>query len=106
MNSTPYARFTVAKENLWKKMLFRERQVLQAVLVNRSKNLFKVSDLIKLSALGSPATIHKALINLIESGHLKYCTMPGSDRSKFISLTKTSNTLFIKLNALFIACAT
>ena len=106
MHTTPYTRFSVAKEKLWNGMPFRDRLVLKAVLAQGSEDLFKVSDLMILQALGSPATIHSALMNLIGSGHLQQSTSPQSGRSKFISLTKTSNTLFKKLNNLLIASAT
>lgn len=106
MSLTPHTRFNVAKEKLWKDMPFRERRVLMAVLTQGSESLFKVSDLINLSALGSQATIHASLTSLIKSGHLKYSFISGFRHSKFISLTKTSSTLFSKLDTLFIACAT
>lgn len=106
MPLTPHTLFSIAKEKLWKGMPFRERRVLMAVLANGPESLFKVTDLLKLSALGSQATIHVSLTNLIASGHLKYSSMPEFRHSKFISLTGISNTLFKKLNTLFIACAT
>ena len=106
MHQTPHTLFSIAKEKLWKGMPFRERRVLMAVVAHGPDSLFKVTDLINFSALGSPATVHKALNNLIESGHLKHSITADFGRSKFITLSKSSNALFIKLDALFIACAT
>ena len=102
MPLSPYVRFTVSKEKLWKGMPSRERRVLKAVLIHGPVNLLTVSGLISLSSLGSPLTIHICLKRLIESGHLKYSTNPIYGVCKFISLTTTSNILFRKLNTLML----
>jgi len=88
MHTTPYTHFAVAKEKLWKGMPFRERQIIKMILVHDPENPLKVTDIINLQALGSPATIHKSLNNLIDSGYLKYFTTSNSRRAKFITLRK------------------
>ena len=104
MPLTPHTRFNLSQEKLWGSMPFRERRVLMVVLAQGTDNLFKVSDLTNLSALGSQITIHTCLNRLIESGHLKHSSNPGFGATKFITLTRTSKTLFIKLNRLFLRC--
>jgi DNA-binding MarR family transcriptional regulator len=104
MYTTPYAYFAVTKEKLWKGMPFRERQIMKMILVHDPENPLKVSDLISIPTLGSPATVHSALKSLIESGYLKYFTISHSSRGKFIALTKKSTTLFKKLNETLIEC--
>jgi DNA-binding MarR family transcriptional regulator len=101
---TPYAHFAVAKEKLWKGMPFRERQIIKMILVHGPENPLKVSDLISIPTLGSPATVHSALKSLIESGYLKCFTTPNSRRGKFIILTKKSTTLVKKLNETLLEC--
>ena len=105
MHTIPYAYFTITKEKLWKGMPFRERQIIKMILVQCPENPLKVTDLISIPTLGSPATVHSALKSLIESGHLEYFTLPNSSRSKFITLTKKSTTLFKKLNETLVECA-
>jgi DNA-binding MarR family transcriptional regulator len=105
MHTIPYAHFAVAKEKLWKGMPLRERQIIKMILVHDPENPLKVTDLINLPALGSPATIHKSLNNLIDSGYLKYFTTSNSSRAKFITLSKKSTTLFKKLNETLVECA-
>lgn len=85
-------------------MPFSERRVLMIVLAHGTDNLFKVSVLTNLSALGSQVTIHTCLKRLIESGHLKHSLNQGYGATKFITLTRTSKILFIKLNELFLKC--
>ena len=105
MHSIAYTRFAVAKQKLWKGMPDRESRVLKAILAQDANNPLMVKDLIKISALGSRATIHAALTSLVNSGHLKHSTLHADGRSKFINLTPLSKTLFKKLNLLFLACA-
>lgn len=105
MHTTPYAYFSVTKEKLWKGMPFRERQIVKMILVHGPENPLKVSDLISIPTLGSPATVHSALKSLIESGYLKYFTTPNSSRSKFIALTKKSTALIKKINETLLECA-
>ena len=105
MHTTPYAHFSVANEKLWKGIPFRERQIVKVILVNNPENPLKVSDLISIRILGSPATVHSALKSLIDSGYLEYFTIPNSSRNKYIALTKKSTTLFRKLNETLIKYA-
>jgi DNA-binding MarR family transcriptional regulator len=105
MHTIPYAHFAIANEKLWKGMPFRERQIIKMILVHDPENPMKVSDLISIPTLGSPATVHSALKNLIESGYLKHFTTSNSSRGKFITLTKKSTTLIKKLNETLVECA-
>lgn len=40
--NTPYARFAVAKEQIWNGMPYRERQILHKILAQGDEDLYKV----------------------------------------------------------------
>jgi hypothetical protein len=66
----PYLQFITQEEHIWGKLPHRERLVLNAVLKHSTtrSELLRLMDLINLTAIGSPATIHGA-INYLAMGH-------------------------------------
>ena len=102
---SPYHRFAVQKEKLWKDMPDRERKILEEILGQDPENQMRVMDIILRTNLGSQATIHAALTNLQKTGYLRYTSYAVSGRSKFITLAPKSISLFKRLNKLFITCS-
>ncbi len=102
---SPYHRFAVQKEKLWKDMPDRERKILLAILGQDPENQMRVMDIILCAHLGSQATIHAALTNLHNAGYLRYTSYTVSGRSKFITLAPKSLTLFKSLNKLLMTCS-
>jgi len=98
----PYLHFITQEEGIWGEMPHRERLVLNAVLkhsITRSE-LLHVMDLMNLTEIGSPVTIHKA-IKCLEAGHyLKLDAIQGDQRIKAISLTSKSLALLKRLDQL------
>jgi DNA-binding MarR family transcriptional regulator len=58
-----------------------------------------VSDLIAMTEIASPATIHAALKKLVAKNLLQFTTIPDN-RSKFIELTETGHQRFVSLSNL------
>jgi len=105
MTLSPYHRFIIENEKLWKHLPDRERRILIAVLGQDPQDPMRVMDIIQRADLGSQATIHAALTNLQKTDFLRYTSYKEDGRSKFISLAPKSVTLFKRLDKLFITCA-
>jgi len=105
MSLSPYRRFIVENEKVWKDMPERERKILVEILGQDIDNPMRVMDIILCANLGSQATIHAALTNLQKAGYLRYTSYKADGRSKFITLTPKSVSLFKRLDKLMIACS-
>ena len=102
MPGRPYLQFITQAERIWGEMPHRERLVLIAVLKHDTTHseLLHVMDLMSLTEIGSPVTIHKA-IKCLEVGHyLKLDAIKRDQRIKAISLTSKSLTLLKRLDRL------
>ena len=102
MPNRPYLQFITQAERIWGDIPHRERLVLNAVLKHSASRseLLRVMDLINLSAIGSPATIHGAIKRLEVGHYLKLAAITGDQRIKVISLTSKSQALFKRLDRL------
>ncbi len=102
MPSRPYLQFFTQAERIWGEMPYRERLVLIAVLKHSTTRsvLLRVMDLINLSEIGSPATIHGAIKRLEVGHYLKLGTIKVDQRVKAVSLTSKSLTLLKRLDRL------
>ena len=102
MPNRPYLQFITQAERIWGDIPHRERLVLNAVLKHSASRLelLRVMDLINLSAIGSPATIHGAIKRLEVGHYLKLAAIKGDQRIKAVSLTPKSLVLFKRLDKL------
>jgi DNA-binding MarR family transcriptional regulator len=98
----PYLQFFTQAERIWGEMPHRERLVLIAVLKHSTTRsvLLRVMDLINLSEIGSPATIHGAIKRLEVGHYLKLGAIKGDQRIRAVSLTSKSLALFKRLDRL------
>lgn len=69
--------------------------ILKSVILNENKIV--VGDIISLSNLGSPATLHKRLHGLIDSGYIRLKSTEDG-RVKQIQLTKKADKYFADLS--------
>ncbi|MEI7532631.1 MAG: hypothetical protein WCK52_11945 [Betaproteobacteria bacterium] len=71
-----------------------EREILEVISVNwNKKNLLLVSDVISLSKIGSPATLHARLKNLRDKGFVEY-VLDNDARKKFVQPTEQALNYF------------
>jgi len=105
MTLSPYHRFAIEKEKLWKDLPERERRILVEILGQDTQNPMRVMDIILCANLGSQATIHASLTNLQKAGYLRYTSYKADGRSKFITLSPKSVSLFKRLDRLLVACS-
>jgi hypothetical protein len=105
MKLSPYHRFAIEKEKLWKGLPERERRILVEILGQDIRTPMRVMDIILCANLGSQATIHAALTNLQRAGYLRYTSYKADGRSKFITLSPMSVSLFKRLDKLLVACS-
>ena len=97
-----FIQFITREEHIWGKMPHRERLVLNAVLKHSTtrSELLRVMDLINLSTIGSPATIHGAIKRLEVGHYLKLAAIKEDQRIKAVSLTPKSLAVFKRLDKL------
>jgi hypothetical protein len=102
--SRPYLQFIAQEEHIWGKIPHRERLVLIAVLKHSTtrSELLRVMDLINLSEIGSPATIHGAIKRLEVGHYLKLGAIKGDQRIRAVSLSAKSLALFRRLDRLVV----
>ena len=98
----PYLQFITQTERIWGEMPCHERLVLIAVLKHSTtrSELLRAMDLINLSEIGSPATIHGAIKRLKVGHYLKLTAITGDQRIKAVSFTSKSQMLFKRLERL------
>jgi DNA-binding MarR family transcriptional regulator len=71
----------------------------QILFAHDKKQKICVSELIAMTEIASPATIHAALKKLVAKNLLQFTTTPNN-RTKFIELTETGHQSFILLSNL------
>ena len=105
MPNRPYLQFIAQEEHIWGKMPHRERLVLNAVLKHSTtrSELLRVMDLINLSEIGSPATIHGAIKRLEVGHYLKLAAIAGDQRIRAVSLSTKSLALFKRSDRLVLS---
>ena len=100
MISGSYYRFIIESDKIWKGLPERERRILIEIYGQDPQNPMRVMDIILRSNLGSQATIHASLTNLQLSKHVKLTSYKNNGRTKFITLTPKSASLFKRLDQL------
>ena len=93
-------KFLVASHKLLSEFSGDEKLVLEEVVKKGSETPYRVQEIISMHSIASQATLHKVVSGLVTRGFLNLKTSKEDGRVKFVLLSKKSEKLVEKLNAL------
>ena len=105
MRHSSYLQFIEKSKAVWGDIPHRQQQLLQAVLKHNSPGIQRVTDLIQMSEIGSQATVHAALSQLVKAQLIKLTNLNSDNRSKQVNLTPKALAIFAKLDKLLQSCS-
>ena len=82
----------------------RQQEILHLVYQHNSTGIQRISDLVEIREIGSPATVHAAITDLVKNQFLKVTLGTSDSRAKHISLAPKGQAIMTKLEKLFKNC--
>ena len=95
-----YVTFIKASKKIASEFSEHEKQVLNGIAQRDSSALCRVQDILRMSSIASPATLHKTLSELVSRGYLSLQQSKEDGRIKYVTFTKKTEKLIDKLSAI------
>lgn len=97
---SPYVTFLKASNEIASEFSEHEKRILNGIAQRDPLTLCRVQDILKMSSIASPATLHKTLLELVSRGYLSLQQSKEDGRVKYVTFTKKTEKLIDKLSTL------